>query len=392
MKVGPLFQKLIDCVKKIIVLQGGTSSGKTVTALQYLATFAIQNANAVITVVGQDIPNLKKGAIRDFQLFIASDPEIAAHIVSYNQTERVYHFRNGSIIEFNSYKDEQDAKSGKRDVLFVNEANGIPYMVFWQLQRRTRKKVIIDYNPNAAFWAHEKLLSGTYKEFPKSRVQLYISDHRHNPFLTQDEHDSIESIDDPDLFKVYARGLTGKIKGLIFGHFRRCREIPTEFDRIIWGVDYGYTNDETAIVKIWCVGKRRYCKEIHYETGADAELIKRVLYENGFNNNQDLYSEADPNMINDLRLLGVNIMPAIKGPGSKIAGINKVRKHECYYIKEADTPEDTNFEKEIKNWKWVTASDITTGKEVMTNQPMDGNDHLCDASRYAIYTDSFRHR
>jgi phage terminase large subunit len=392
MNVGPLYAKVRECLKKFIVLQGGTSSAKTVTTLQYLVTYAIEHANSVITVVGQDIPNLKKGAIRDFQLFVESDPEIAAQIVSYNQTDRIYHFRNGSIIEFNSYKDEQDAKSGKRDVLFVNEANGIAYMVFWQLQRRTRKKVIIDYNPNSEFWAHEKLLSGADKEFPKSKVQLFITDHRHNPFLTPDEHESLENISDPDLFKVYARGLTGKIKGLIFGHFRKVKEPPEVYDRIIWGIDYGYTNDPTALVKIWCVGRKRYCKEICYTPGLPAETIKTLLESNGYDGEQDIFSEADPNMINDLRLLGLGVQPAIKGPGSIIAGISKVRQHECFMVIEEEQAEKTNFEKEVDNYKWVMAQDMATGKEVMTNQPIDAWNHLCDASRMAIYTDSFRNR
>lgn len=386
MITGPLFPKIYTCPKKIIVLQGGTGAAKTVTALQYLATKAIEEKNSVITVIGQDIPNLKKGAIRDFQMYVQDDKEIAPHITDYNKTDRIFTFDNGSLIEFNSYQDEQDAKAGKRDYLFANEANGISWSIFWQQQRRTRKKILIDYNPTSAFWAHEKLLKGTDKEF-EGRVQLYITDHRHNPFMSQEEHDSIENISDPDLFKVYARGKTGKIKGLIFGHFKKVEQFPEQYDRIIWGIDYGYTNDPTALVKIAVDGRKRYCKECSYEPGLSAEQIKNLLLLNGWKDGQPIYSEADPNIINQLRQLALPALPAIKGPGSVAAGISKVKEFECFY-----TADSVNFEKEITTWKWTTAEDVITGKEVMTNIPVDAWNHLCDGARYAIYTDTFRYR
>jgi phage terminase large subunit len=380
MITGPLFEKIYNCSKKHIVNQGGTSSGKTVTTLQALAIKAIEKRNQVITIVGQDIPNLKKGALRDFQRHVISNYQIAAQIDDYNKTDRIYTFKNGSVIEFNAYQDEQDAKSGKRDYSFFNEANGIPYMVYWQVAIRTAKQCYIDYNPTSPFWVHDKLIG-------QPDTQLYITDHRHNPFLTQDQHNEIESISDPDLFRVYARGMTGKIKGLIFGHFKKIDIVPEIYHRIIWGIDYGYTNDPTALVKIYCAGRKRYHEEICYETGLPAETIKTLLLSNGLQRGQVIYSEADPNMINQLRILGLPVIPAIKGPGSIAAGISKVKEYECYY-----TTNSINFEREIQQYKWVTAQDLATGKEVMTNQPMDAYNHLCDATRFAIYTDSFKHR
>jgi phage terminase large subunit len=100
-----------------------------------------------------------------------------------------------------------------------------------------------------------------------------------------------------------------------------------------------------------------------------------------------IYSEADPNMINQLRQLGLPVLPAIKGPGSIAAGLSKMREHDWYV-----TDDSKEFWTEIQNYKWVMAEDVLTGKEVMTNVPIAGYDHLCDASRMADYTDSFRHR
>lgn len=384
MKTGPLFPKLLNCIKKIVVCQGGGDAGKTVAILQVLTIRAIQEPGVVITVEGEDIPNLKAGALRTYQRYVISDDQLAGYVRDYNKTDRTYFFKNGSIIEFKSFEDEQDARGSERDYLYMNEANTRTYQLFWQLQRKTRKQIFIDYNPTSSFWAHEKLISGTEAQFV-DKVQLFITDHRHNPFLTQEEHDNYENIGDADLFRVYARGLTGKVKGLIFGHFKKIATFPDLLDRIIWGIDYGYTNDPTALVKVGVLKRQRYHKECCYEPGISAERLKEILLVNGWRDDQEIYSEADPNMINQLRVLGLPVYPAIKGPGSLIASISKVKEYECFY-----TEDSKNFEKEIHAWKWMIAEDIVTGKTVMTNVPIDGNDHCCAGSRYAIYTDSFR--
>lgn len=388
MNTGPLFPLLLDSPKRINICQGGGDALKTTTILQVLAVKAIREPGVIITVEGEDIPNLKAGALRTFQRWVISDPGIATYITDYNKSDRVYTFRGGSIIEFKSFDDEQDARGSERDYLYMVEANSRAYNMFWQLQRKTRKGIFMCYNPTSRFWCHEKLIDEATRDRQfEGKVQLYITDHRHNPFLTEEEHAAYENISDPDMFEVYARGKTGKIKGLIFGHFKRVKSLPEKADRIIWGVDYGYTNDPTALVKIAVVGRQRYCQELTYAPGISAATIRDILITNGHQDGQLIYSEADPNIINQLRQLRMPVVPAIKGPGSLAASISKVKEFECFY-----TEDSTNFEKEINTWKWVTAEDVITGKEVMTNIPMDGWDHCCAATRYAIYTDCFRYR
>lgn len=377
----PLFIKLREQQEKISILQGGGDAGKTVTALQYIGIESIETPKTITTITGQDLPNLKGGALRSFQKYVA--PDIHQYIKFYNQQQCTYYFHNGSIIEFKSFKDELDARGSERDILFMNEANSQTWSMFWQLQRKTRRRVIIDYNPTAPFWAHTNLIDGGEKQFA-GKWKMYITDHRHNPFLSEDDHAMYENISDPDLFNVYARGMTGKIKGLILGHFKEVDTIP-QCDRYVWGIDYGYTNDPTAIVKMGVIGRQRYFKEICYEPGLGAENIKRLFIMNGWDNSQPIFSEHDPEMILQLRKLGMPISQAKKGPGSLVAGIAKLKEWECFYSGE-------NFKREIENYKYITAKDLLTGKEILTNEPMDGMDHLCSASRYAAYTDSFLYR
>ena len=217
-KTGPLFAANYAATHQVVVNQGGTSSGKTYTILQVLfAKLAGGPGNEVATVVGQDIPNLKAGALRDALEIYNNSEQLRSLIASYNKSDRIFTFNNGSILEFKSYEDAQDAKSGKRDYSFFNEANGIAYAIFKEIYLRTRIRCFIDYNPNAEFWVHEQLIG-------KPNVLFLRSWHLHNPFLPQQMRDAIEALrnEDEELWRVYARGLTGKIEGLVLRNWERC--------------------------------------------------------------------------------------------------------------------------------------------------------------------------
>ena len=227
-----LFKQNYNTTAHVIINQGGTSSGKTYAIEQVLFCLACQNQKQVITVVGQDIPNLKSGALRDALNIYDSSGQLKMMVKSYNRSDRIFEFHNGTIMEFKSYDNAQDAKSGKRDYLFINEANGINWDVYTELALRTRERIYIDYNPNYNFWVHDNLIG-------KPGVQLIISDHRHNPFIKQGLRDKIESLKatDYEQWKVYARGLTGKINGLVFDNWHICEDIPADANRLAIGLD-----------------------------------------------------------------------------------------------------------------------------------------------------------
>ena len=231
-----LYDLNIQSDARVLVNQGGTSSGKTYSIMQVLYELGYEEPNQIITVVGQDIPNLKVGAYRDAKTIMSTNEDVAYYYPTINEGERIIKCRNGSIIEFKSYADAQDAKSGKRDYLFINEANGISYEIYWQLAIRTRKKVFIDYNPSARFWVHDEVIG-------RDGVELIVSYHKGNRFLSDEEHARIEGISDPELHKVYARGKTGKISGLVLTNWDICDTLPPfdEWKMSAWGLDFGFS-------------------------------------------------------------------------------------------------------------------------------------------------------
>lgn len=399
MRAGPLYPKILNCDKRILVLQGGGDSGKTTTALQVLATFCTQIANLVVTVEGEDIPNLKAGALRTFQRYVLPDPGIKDNIIAFNKTDRVYTFFNNSIMEFKSFADEQDARGSERDYLYMNEANSRSYKMFWQLQRKTRKQVIIDYNPTMRFWCHDKLLDEETR-IPQftGKVQLYITDHRHNPFLSKEEHDAYEAIDDPELFNVYARGKTGATSGRIY-KFKKIDKIPPKLG-YGFGIDLGYNMDKIAIIKVWFNKRKRYYKEILYKSENEIldiivkekldctvyEYVAKVLRDNGCTSSTLVWGDHDKTWANSLRRLRIPYRMARKGPNSVRAGISKVKSFENFYI------ETKNFKDELQKYVWEMAVDQLTGKEVMLTTPLPGTpDHLLDALRYFVHAHSLRY-
>lgn len=381
-KCTPVFLANKNSTAKIKVNQGGTSSSKTYSIMQLAFDEGLQR-RMMITITGESIPNLKKGAYRDAESILSVTPDLAPYIKSWHKAERIITLINGTKIEFISNENEQSAKNGKRDMLFVNEANGVPYGIFFQMAIRTRGTIYIDYNPTAPFWAHEKLIGTSPEENDfNATVDLLISDHRHNPFLSEEEHAKIEGIKDKELWKVYARGLTGNVEGLVYPGWKR---IPNKefFDIVdghnfIGGLDFGYVNDQTAGVKVWVIHENIYVQELCYKPGIPTDQLKQTFESAGFTKRHVLYCDHDPHMYLQLQRAGMQAIPAHKGKDSVLAGIDYIKKTYNVYYNESSK----NIHNERIGYMWV--KDKNTNKP--TNTPEDKANHLMDAIRYAVYS------
>jgi len=271
-------------------------------------------------------------------------------------------------MEFKSYSDAQDAKSGKRDYLFINEANGITWDIYFELALRTRERVFIDYNPNSNFWVHEKVMG-------QKNVQTIISDHRHNPYTPPALRDKIESLRDQDFeqWKVYARGLTGKITGLVFSNWHICEDIPKDAKRIAAGLDFGYTNDETGCIEVFRQNGELWIDELLYETGLTNSDIAKRLKAAGLSKSTELIADsAEPKSIEELQRLGWNVKGAKKGPDSIQNSIDILKRYKINV-----TRRSVNLRKELNRYKWKVDRANKT-----LNEPVDTWNHLIDPLRY----------
>lgn len=363
-----LFEENYNATAHTVVNQGGTNSGKTFAIIQVLFKLAYEQPKQVITIVGQDIPNIKSGVLRDALNICSSSKQLMAKVKSYNKSERLFEFKNGTIVEFKSYSDAQDAKSGKRDYLFVNEANGISWDIYSELALRTRKRIYIDYNPNVNFWVHEQLLG-------QPGVQLIISDHRHNPFVESDTRKKIESLKntDPERWKVYARGLTGKVSGLVLDNWHICESIPQGARLVAAGLDFGFTNDETGCIQVYKQNGELWVEELIYETGLTNPDISRKLTDTGVSKGTEIIADsAEPKSIEELRRMGWRVTPARKGADSIKISIDILKRYRLNI-----TRKSINLREELGRYKWKAGR---TGR--ILNEPEDKWNHLIDPLRY----------
>jgi len=351
--------------KTLMVNQGGTSSSKTYSIIQLIIFIASISKNNIFSIVSESIPHLKRGSMRDFLnimitegLFIDAD---------WNRSNNIYNFKD-NIIEFFSVEDEAKCRGGRRDYLFVNEANNINYETFDQLEIRTKKATFIDYNPVQTFWGHN-LIGRDYSAFIKST-------YKDNPYLEQKIIDGIERKKelDPNGWLVYGLGEIGSLDGLVFNNWNIIDNFPIS-DKITYGMDFGFTNDPSTCIGIFKQGGELYVDEIFYGLGMTNADISDMMFKCNLRKRYDeIYADsAEPKSIDELHKRGWNIKGATKGPDSIMKGIDLMKQYKINVSKRS-----INLIKELRQYQWLKDRD---GQ--LTNKA-GGADHLIDALRYAI--------
>jgi len=367
-KTTTVFEWNYNANERVVVNQGGTSSGKTYAILQVLFLKLIEKKR-IATVVGQDIPNLKKGALRDFEERILEQIDFFNHFIEFHhKTERTWRLKNGSVLEFQSYKDAQDAKNGKRDILFVNEANGVSWEIYNQLAMRTSEQIFIDYNPTTTFWVHERLIG-------QPETVVFYSNFTHNPFCDEEVIRHVRGYKerDPESWRVYGLGKTGNVKGLIFRFVEWIPKWPQRLKKRCYGLDFGFTNDPTALCQLGELHGEIYGRELIYKLGMTNQEISKELHRLGVRPQDEIFADsAEPKSIAELRAEGWNVIGATKGRDSVLHGID-VMKQWRWNI----TADSTNWKREQANYKWDEKDGIAV------NKPVDNWNHLWDAARYA---------
>jgi len=370
-ETSPVFEWNLNCKKDIVVNQGGTSSGKTYSILQVLIVLSLIKPKQVTTVVGQDLPNLKAGALRDMENIVFGSEEVKQFLGHYNKSNFTFTFKNGSIIEFKSYQNAQDAKSGKRDYSFFNEANGISLEVYQEIEIRTRKQVFIDYNPTAPFWVHSKLIG-------EPNIQLFISTYKHNPFLDAKTIEKIEryKYTNPERWRVYGLGLTGMVEGVIFQNINKVSGFPLkQAKKVTISIDFGFSNDPTAIIMVGVYQGEIYVHELVYQRGLTNQDISDLLHKFNFDQNQYeiIADSAEPKSIEELKRLGWFVIPSQKGRDSILYGIDLLKNYKINV-----SVQSKNLLMELSRYVWVKKD----GENL--NKPIDRYNHAIDALRYAV--------
>ena len=360
-------RKILNLKKRIKIIQGGTSAGKTFGIIPVLIDKAARHEGIEISIVAETIPHLRRGALKDFLKIMKWTGRFFED--RFNKSLLRYEFANGSVIEFFSADDSSKLRGARRDILYINECNNVTFDSYNELAIRTRKEVYLDFNPSNEFWVHKEL-----KDEPDS--DFLILTYKDNEALDQSIIEQIEKNRDKaqtstywaNWWKVYGEGQLGMLEGVVFSNWKQIDTIPKEAKLLGIGLDFGYTNDPTAIIEIYNYNGQRIVNELAYQTGLLNSDIAKLLPKNVV-----VYADSsEPKSIDEIKRFGITIKGVTKGKDSINYGIDVIQRNE-YLV----TSNSQNLIKELRSYVWDTDKQ---GKRL--NKPIDFNNHAIDAWRY----------
>ncbi len=358
-------KKIASLKKRIRAVQGGTSASKTISILLLLINAAQSDKSPTLSsVVSESLPHLKRGAIRDFLSIMQEHKYFKDD--RWNKSDFTYTFETGSKIEFFSADMPSKVRGPRRDRLFLNEANNLPYETFDQLEVRTKEVIYLDWNPTIEFWYYDQVANRTDVDFA-------IVTYRDNEGLDKAIKDSIEQRKtNKSWWRVYGEGLLGEVETRIYRGWEIVDEVPREAKLVRIGLDFGYTNDPTAIVAVYYCNGSYYLDELAFLKGLSNKQIADILQ--NVNTSLVIADSAEPKSIDEIRSYGISILGAKKGAGSVTQRIQYVQQQKIFVTKRS-----VNIIKEYRNYIWITDKD---GK--VLNEPDHQFSHSMDAIGYAI--------
>lgn len=361
-------KKLSKLKKRIRAVPGGTSAGKTISIEQLLIDDAQSDERPTLTsIVSESFPHLKRGAMRDFLNIMQEHGYYDES--RWNKTDCIYTLETGSRIEFFSADQPTKVRGPRRDRLFVNEGNNISYEAWDQLLVRTKDYAWIDWNPTNEFWFYTEVLG------KRDDVDMLTLTYKDNEGLDPNIVADIESHKhNKNWWAVYGLGQLGEVEGRVYKDWAIIDDIPHTARLERRGLDFGYSQDPAAIIDIYyhdggyILDEQLYQKGMH--NSALADFVKNLPSPQTL----VIADSAEPKSIDELKMYGVNVLPATKGPGSINQGISFLQSKRVSMTKRS-----VNLIREYRNYLWKTDKE----GRILTD-PEGGNDHALDAIRYAI--------
>jgi phage terminase large subunit len=339
---------------------GGTRSGKTYSILQWLLVQMIANEGLNVTVVRKTIPSLKRTVIKDF-IDILKSLDIWNEN-DYNATDRIWNYYNSNI-QFISTDDAEKLRGIKSDILFVDEASEIDEESYFQLSIRTTGRIILAYNPTVSpmHWLRQM-----------KDCERFVTTYKNNPYLPKEMISAIEELQtkNPKYYKIYGKGEFAPNDRAIF-QFELIDEINADF--VGFGIDFGFSQDPTALVAVYKSSDTLYLEEIFYEKGLVTKDIVDLLNKWDITKSEEIWADsAEPRLIEELYRSGFNIKPVIKGKDSIKFGIAVMQNYKIRILKTSQNLINEMYGYQYSQDKYGYTTDIPEG----------GLDHLIDAARY----------
>ena len=358
---------------KVNVIYGGAGSGKSYTVTQFLILDRLLNRrNKRLLVTRKTNTALIQTAYRLFLEWLEKFE------IKYDESKskQMILLPNRSEIVFRGMDDSQKIKSSEFNYIWMEEATEFTKEDYLQLKLRLRRasnvknQMYLTFNPVHS-WATDYFLKTEDKE-----VNILHTTYLDNLYFLDDDYvQTLEDLinQDESFYQIYTLGEVAELKNKVYNNYVIVKDVPTKFDEIIYGVDFGF-NNPSVILEIGLKDDNIYITKELYETHlTNEELIER-LKTFVYSKNAEIYADsAEPARIEEIARAGFNIYPAKKDVKD---GIDFLKRKMIYLYKDC-----TNTIKEIQMYKWKESKN----GEIL-DEPVKFNDHAMDAMRYAVYT------
>jgi len=364
--------KLRKLDKRIRIVRGGTSAGKTICILLIIIDYAIKNEGKEISVVSESIPHLRRGAFKDFCQLLKGLNRYRD--IQLNKSTLKYTFTNGSYIEFFSTDQPDKLRGARRTDLYINECNNVPFDAFNQLSVRTSGNVWLDYNPSNIFWVDKELVG-------KEDVDYITLTYKDNEVLPDSIVKEIEKARDKgktstywaNWWRVYGLGETGSLEGVCIPDWKEIDNIPQEARLLAYGMDFGYSVDPTTLIALYKWNDAYIYDEVLYKKGMLNRDISRFLSQLNIKENI-VADSAEPKSIAELQGYGHSVYGVSKGRDSVVYGLNLINQNEIYI-----TSKSKNLKRELAGYVWAKDKD---GNQLQ--KPSGEHPDCIDAARYVL--------
>jgi len=362
------------------LLLGGTRSGKTYSAVQFIFWYCLTRTGKNIAVCRDTLKNLKRTTLEDFKSiaygFDGVEPLYPS--LKINKADLFCEI-NGNRIEFLGLKDDpMRVYCLKTDLFYINEAVSTYKFTFNQLEQRCNDFFILDCNPSEP-------QSWVYELNKRDDIKELRTNYKDNPFLPNTIIKSIEGYEPtPDniergtanerMWAIYGKGLTYKGQEIIYPNWNTFNEEPKDYDYCYLGLDWGF-NDPLAVVKVWINNNDIYIRQMYYKSEPNMEDVVNLIKEDG--NRRVVCDSAEPRSIADLIRQGLNAQKARKGADSIKTGIRRLQAKNIFVHEDSK-----DVITELNNYKWKI--DLRT--DIITDVAVDNYNHALDAVRYVVNT------
>lgn len=396
-KTQEIYNPLYLLLGKIMIflVTGGRGSGKSFNASTAVQRFTYKKGHKIL-YTRYTMSSAEISVIPEFQEKIDADH----HTKDFRTTSRkVINRRTKSEVLFRGIKTSSGNQTAK-----LKSIHGITGFVVDEAEEwvseedfekialsirelKAKNFIIIIMNPaDSNHWVYKRFIENTHKIVYYDGVPVQISTHPnvchiHTTYLDNLDHLSPQFIEEVRRMKEenpekYAHVVIGRwadvAEGAVFKKFGIVEDFPSWAKKVANGLDFGFTHDPSAIIRCGIVDNDLYLDEICYKTGMlSSDLIKELRKHDLF-----VYAEsADPRLIQEIANGGIVIYPVQKGPGSIVAGIDKIKDFDNIFI----TKRSYNLIREARNYVWAKDKN---GNYI--NEPEDHDNHGWDAVRYYV--------